>query len=614
MDRIFYKSDTVDAYTGNPIYVFDTSHLPPTDSIDYDLFVPTMMRSLPKHPYVVIMFSGGLNKILWIWGVKFLKSFLADSGEHANVENLQKVIAVHESWFVKSITQILTNFSFSKNTLARLNSLFDSRKHDKNLLTSCDSLSELSGYVDITRLKLSLNIYKHDAGVTMTPTIDMQFPVEPIITSATTYSARSDPIFFHHFYQLFHIVELYAHKVEMLFHKPGNRLNTDILFMCMLRNQLLWINDWDLYCIASCFKKILLEVSLPLLPVDKITLPMRDDTDYLVVVLNNIFASGASTGADTVLFQVLELCRKIVDHNQTTRHTYVTILRSMCHALTHEINSQTHKDRIAVGVRFIKNLLVNWHELRVLYAKRFRSVSAIINGEDLHDATIDELYNMSHDITIDGIDSIEEESGPNSDLLSSISEEANSVESSYWLRNTSRVSENSSRHSLELEVSQKGKKREIERADGAGGRCLESQGLDKPSSKDIAETLTEISLNDLAESLPHKGTDKVKNSTNNSDPASTQSHTNKFNVSKQSSGSKSAPKKLNDVSNVQLQFPPQKYKFERSADKNEQIAPEQIAQEQIPVFKRPVVRGRKVGELTKLFEERFQAMDLLRTI
>lgn len=576
MERIFYKSDTTDAYTGYPIYVFDTSYLPSTDVINYDLFIPTMMRSLPHHPYVVIMFSGGLNKILWIWGIKFLKSFLADSGEHTNVENLQKVIAVHESWFVKSITQILTNFSISKNTLSKLNSLFDSRKNSHSLLTSCDSLGELSDYVDITKLKLSLNIYKHDAQVTTTTTINMSCPGKPIINNTTKFLPKSDPIFYHHFYQLFHIVDTYGHKVELLFHKPGNRLNTDILFMCMLRNQLLWINDWDLHCIASCFKKILMEMPNPLLPVDMITLPMKDSIDYGLVVFNRILAVGSDSGADAVLFQCLDLCRKIVDHHETTKHTYVTILRSICHAFTHELISHTNKDRISVAVRFIKSLLVNWTDIRPLYQKRFKSVFAIVNGEDLNDATIDELYNMSHDITMEANDSTQDDSfhgeqnfdilsGTSEVLLDSTTSKSHNIVSSLSLANLSNQS------SRELVVTTK--MSEIEQIP----EIVHEVTLEKESHSSSAPKLSSES--------PRKESGDL--------------------------GQVRKTYKVSEVSNVLLQFPPQKYKFERVSSVTKF---KQAKQEEPRIVKKPVVRGRKVSELTKLFEERSQAMDLLRTI
>lgn len=595
MNRIFYRSDIVDAYSGAPVYVFDTSYLPSTNDIDYDFFIPTMMLSLPSHPFEVIMFSGGLNRILWIWGVKFLKSFLAD--HNRNVENLQKVIAVHESWFVRSITQLLTTFSISKAPLAKLNLLFDSRKTGKSLLTSCDNLSDLSNYVDVSRLKLSLNIYKHDAQVTMTTSIAMSFATDPLISANTKFCAKSDPMFYHHFYQLFNIVDMYAPNVELLFHKPGNRLNTDILFNCMLRNQLLWINDWDLFCIASCFKKILMEVAFPLIPVDLLSLPMRDDLDYLLVVFNHILASGAHFGGDVVVFQLMDLCRRIVDNHHLTKHTYVSMLRSLCHALTKEPISHTNKDRISMAVRFIKNLLLHWSDIRPLYHKRFKSVSAIVHGDDLHNDTIDELYNMSYDITVDAESDEDVSAGydfaSSSDLLLGVSD---------LLLDASRE-ENPGYHNRSkdtLDLSKDAGKLDVSLISTHKGISLHIPGSEKQR---------EINFTNEVSTKEKRTEDSAETSLDSKKEVSSQ------NTKENESGnlrdpSKTRKSKLNDVSNVQLQWPPQKYKFERIASPKFDL----VALEQPVVAKKPVVRGRKVGELARLFEERSQAIDLLRTM
>lgn len=612
MDRIFYKSDTMDAYSGAPIYVFDTSYLPSTDDIDYELFIPTMMLSLPSHPYVVIMFSGGLNKILWIWGIKFLKSFLAD--DDRNVHNLLKIIAVHESWFVKSITQLLANFAISKPSLSKLNLLFDTKKQGKSLLTSCDDLSELSNYVDISRLKLSLNIYKHDAQVTTSTTIVMASPAKPIISDTTRFCAQSDPIFYHHFYQLFNIVDMYGPKVELLFHKPGNRMNTDILFNCMLRNQVLWINDWDLYCIASCFKKILMEMPAPLVPVDLITLPMRDDLDYLLVIFNHILAFGNETGADVVLFQLMDLCRRIVD-NQQTKHSYVSILRSLCHALTNEPISQINKDRISMAVRFVKNLLLNWPQIRPLYLKRFKSVSAIVNGEDLNDATIDELYNMSYDITMEG--ESDEDGNPHYDVLTSASDLLLELRDDSKDRKDS-VSEVSKDFSkldvaIKLETTPKSKHQwgiPLDFSKNVEQEEVEEDFEEESVRASKEQAIADQESNDIKEMRNIKGV--------NNEETKVDAPRDRPKVSHSDPPLSREPKirqsTLNDVSNVQLQWPPQKYKFERSSvPKSIQVAPEMSQLPKLPV-KKPVVRGRKVGELARLFEERSQAMDLLRTL
>lgn len=113
MERIFYKTNLCDPSTQLPIFIFDTSYLPSTEVISYDEFIPTLMKHLPKENYVLVMFSCGLNKISWIWGIKFLKSFLTDNNEN-HLDRLAKIISVHDSWFVKSITQIFKNYNTTR--------------------------------------------------------------------------------------------------------------------------------------------------------------------------------------------------------------------------------------------------------------------------------------------------------------------------------------------------------------------------------------------------------------------------------------------------------------------------------------------------------------------
>lgn len=528
MDRIFFKSDIVDAYSGLPIYVFDTSYLPSPDIIDYDQFIPTLMSILPESKYILVMFSCGLNKISWLYGVKFLKSFLSPGD--GNLDNLHKIIAVHESWFVKSISQILTNFSLSKRHVNKLNVLLDITSYRLGLLISCGSISDLSNYVDVQKLKISLNVYKHDAEITMSPRIELLCPSRSIISSSTTLSPHCS-LFYHHFYQIFQIVDNYGTRAEALFLRPGNRLNTEILFYCILRNQFIWINDWDLHCIASCFKRLLKEVPNPLFAVDDITLPMNDDLNYTLVVFNKIMAIDYDNSQ--VLFQLLHLCHRMIENSHVTKHNAVSLAKSFASVITHENKLKQNSDRNSIAIRFIKNVLNHWDRIYPLYGKRFASISDIVNGKSINNQEIDELYNLSHEITIDDDD---DDSGD---------EESQRVQV-----NTKSILDN-------------------------------DNALAHPLAKPVPPS-------------PRKTTIPSGE------------------VSNVSGGNYSHNRKLSDVSNILKQWPPQKYKFERKESSTSLRKP-QIQQPPPPV-KRQVVRGRKVGELTKLFEERSQAIELLETM
>lgn len=591
MDRIFYKSAVSDAYTGYPIYIFDTSYLPAPEEVDYDLFVPALMVLLPEDPYVVVMFNGGLNKINWIWGIKFLRSFLApDSKDVRSIDNLHMMIAVHESWFVRSLSQIFTNFAFSK--WANLNFLSDTRK--KNLLVSCATLSDLHSYVDITTLKLSLNVYIHDAQITMNPNLQLTPAPEPVVVPSTTFDQSEFPLFYHHFYQVFHIVNTYAADVEMLFHKPGNKLHTAILYACMMRNQLVWINDWDLNCIALCFKKLLREVHGPLIDVDLIPLPMKDDLQYTSMVFDQLMGQKY---ANEVLFQILDLCHRIIVNNELTKHTLSTLLKSLCTVLTHEPIMQENKFRIAVSLRFFKNLVDMWPTIRKPYVDRFHTVQEIVDNR-INKRLFDRLF-ISYDMTME--DASDEDLLVKSVLFGTVNslditsvclgldeEQSRDVEDSGLIDNTD--------HS----------KRSVpHKSNGNDG--IDGNTIAGSKQETIVEGPIFPSKPPPAPMKAPRNTELQNDFSCDNDQVFVDTGAQRMERLTLQPKCKPAPREPE----VALQFPPQKYKFERKAPMAKFDSPSELSK--TPV-KKLVVRGRKVGELTRLFEERAEAMQILQNI
>ncbi|KAL6450947.1 ECM25 Protein ECM25 [Candida maltosa Xu316] len=521
MERIFYKTDLRDPTTNYPIYVFDTSYLPSPDQINYNEFLPIMMNYLPTRPYVLVMFSCGLNKISWIWGIKFLQKFLLDNDEK-DLQNLIKIYTIHDSWFIKSITSILYNFHSTKKNLQQLDKLLEAFTFEKNrdrqtVVIHCKTLSQLSDYLDITALKISLNVYKHDIQISE---LKLSMRYEPVINSLVTLNINTHPVFHHHLYQIFKIVENHCSKVELIFYKPGNKLKSDILYQCIVRNQLIWINDWDLYSIATVFKRVIAELPFPVIDVTLISLPIKDDVTYTLKIFKNI-VSNLKSNTETVnydqfLFQLLDMFDKIIQNTHITKHTPTTLSKCMSYSLSHEIGSSNNSANVQIITRFFRNLLEFWPEIK----KNFKiyDIDQTINGQlqnqpviKLHDTS---SYDLSHDITLD------QESN----------EESEPVETTNILQN--------------------------------------------------------LTLNNTHGSQQLKSVDKKPS------------------------------RKLSDVSNVQIQFPPQKYKFTNTVSRKSSVSftPKTTATP-TPIttpVKKPVIRGRKVSELARLFEERSEGIEILR--
>lgn len=560
MDRIFYKADVEDPVTHLPIYIFDTSFLPPTDVIDYDAFIVTLMSHLPMERYTLLMFSCGLNRISWMWGLKFLKSFLGpNDSEH--LERIERIITVHDSWFIKTITQILRNYNTTRKNFSSLNRIIESfnnkQKRIGNLrsfsqaINNCSTLSKLASCLDITRLKISLNVYKYD--LQLENAIDISHETE-LINENTKIDSQTDPLFFSHFYQIFSIIDSYATRSELVFHRPGNKVNTEILFNCVNRNQVIWINDWDLYTIATTFKKILMELPDPFIPIEKIHLPMKDDLKSTKRNFEAIVQSyQRSSNYAQVSVQIFDLCYKLILNTHITRHSSSTLSKCLSHCLSHEIILLQNKDSILIVNRFLKNIMDHWPSMRTSYVSKYPTIKDALNYPE-ESADIKNSYDCGRDWSVISCEE-EEQEFDTSNILDS--------------------------RSLKYDP-------------------FMSSSVSSAGSSDVGLKLSTFSSKEVkAQPSLTKNTKVIKES-------------NKLEEGKCIDSSKPLEKdKLADISNVALQYPPQKYKFSVDKNRSPKREPSTRVVSPLSATKKPVIRGRKVGEIARLFEERAEGFEIL---
>lgn len=651
------------------------------------------MQHLPLKPYVLVMFSSGLNKISWIWGLKFIKTFMSNA---INLNNLVKIFTVHDSWFIKSVTSVIHNYHTTKHNIEIINYMLDAfavepkgQRHTD--VVHCRTLSELSHYLNITLLKISLNIYKYD--LQLENEIKLSLKIPPVINPHVMLSPQTNPAFYHHVYQLFNIINTHGCKKELICYTPGKRDNIEILYQCILRNQLIWINDWDLYCISTVFKKLLLDLPFALVPYELILLPIQDDLEYTQATLNAIVTShqqyAKTINYDQLLLQLFQLFTNLVSNEHVTKHTTTTIAKCMAHCLSHEIVS-TDKSRVLVIQRFIKNVLLYWEKLKASY--EFPSVEDIVSGK--HQPNHSEIaYEMSYEVTY---------------------EEDSDDDDGRVLFNASNILFSNS----ELELEEKPKAKAKAKANGISVHkdnspdSFNEVGSGRPSIHDLKSPLKANMRGDTVEFSPPRpprpatragsvtnrdsspsktrqpkdtppvpaprvtkqqqalptsaftidktqqqsDSTKIQDGSNcgsQQQPQSDKSWLNDENiapksaitsaVSKSQLRSPRSPKlstTLTNVSNLQLQYPPQKYHFTKPkstihdaptgesttlttiahaqghVDVEHQNADSSEPQQQQnnKTKKKPVIRGRKVSQLAKLFEERTEGLEILNSM
>ena len=582
MERIFYRTPVVDPASRLPIFIFDTSYLPSPDLINYDLFIPTLMKYLPQEPYALVMFNCGLNKVPWVWGIKFLKQFL-DDGEYDNLSRLLKIYTVHDSWFVRSVTQIFS----TKLHLALLQRMLDSftiAPAPTSKIVRCASLSELALHLDITSLKISLNVYKYNRQVDLAVAPPPSPPLNP-----------------HHLYQLLNILDANAAKCELIFHKPGNKVNTDILQQCIYRDQLIWINDWDLWCIATLFKRILADLPQALLPLESIALPIHDDLEYTMgswdLVWRQHHQRNALLHYDELLCQFFNLLHTLVAHGATTKHTTTLLARCVSHCLSHEV-VLLNKDRISIVNRFVRNVLDNWELIAPLH--RFPSVAELALPHSAQDFN---SYDVSYNVTIDNDDEdLEYRVAFNTTTI--LSDESLKAK----LQSPAVPVRREAKHQPATRISQSRPPKSPIRTpqplpsthnqlDTPPPTPMRPSPQAPPKSHAPSKSVIDAPI----AKAPRHAASKLVSEPPSADPAPRKPLTN-----------------LKDVSNVVPQFPPQKYRFARPTTSSVDLTatpPDSAASERAtsPV-KKPVIRGRKVGELARLFEERAEALEVLKTM
>ncbi|EGV65648.1 Divergent CRAL/TRIO domain [Yamadazyma tenuis] len=536
MDRIFYKTSASDRHSKSPVYVFDTSFLPSSNDINYDELILTLMTILPSEKYTLIMFCSGLNKISWIWGVKFLKKFLI---EESNLQNLDKVYTVHEGWFIKTLTGLLANYQLTRKNLTLTRKLLENFNLNNDefklvgsgsggLIVNCASLFDLDQLVDIDNIKISLNVYKHDYQLDGFRSLNTA--ATPLAWQVPSESLK------YHLYQTYNIIDTYGARVELIFQRPGNKLSSEIFVDCIKRDQIIWINDWNLYCIATSFKKIVAKLP-PLLPIELITLPIKDSTleQNFADILNHL-----SYDFRVVLVSIFKLLHKLVNNQHITRLTSKSLAKIFVTTLSHQSYSKANESNLIVVNSFIKKVIENFGQFG-------KSLTAVEMSDIFSECREENSY-IDYDMTVDS----------DGDTDEPISE--------------------------------------------AGGDVNLSPKKVLGSNEHVLNTMTSFASISTIGSTFSK--DVFLSPTKTQSPI------------KSSLGS--PVKAAADIdASISVQYPPQRYRFNTPAHSKEVNVVSQFIQSQVSSAspkKRPVIRGVKVGELAKLYEERAQGLELLKSL
>ncbi|ODV97730.1 hypothetical protein PACTADRAFT_47588 [Pachysolen tannophilus NRRL Y-2460] len=286
--RILYRSDTYEPETGLPIYIFDSNFLPPTflDGNDNNgdiLLLETLLDKIDGK-FVLIMFSSGFKNstddLLPLKLVRLFKLIPNDKKEF-----LIKVYIVHHNWLIKSILDLLNNFMMKQN---RGNNL---------IIIHCQNISNLSRYLDITKLNISLFVYLYD--YTLENNIIVPIHLDKIFqNSITNLNPQTLTIFKKILNKLVDYLDQGNFSIQSLIknlsindNDNSKLLSFKILKDCIKRNQLLNLSDWkfnDIFQILLKFLSDLNEIDEPLLLIDYFVEFEKNGNDDLSELVNKL--------------------------------------------------------------------------------------------------------------------------------------------------------------------------------------------------------------------------------------------------------------------------------------------------------------------------------------
>ncbi|KAH3899754.1 Ecm25p SCDLUD_004041 [Saccharomycodes ludwigii] len=362
INNIFYQSYAYDN-NNNLIYVFDSTYLPSYDLIGdkavFDLLMDKitdkLISKLPDTPYSLVAFTSGFgkNNISWIYGIKMYSKLPQHSKNY-----LQRLYIVHESFWVRTVYQVFKNamnIKFLNNN--PINLATGTVGGNEVIIEYVSDLSQLSlqKNIDITKLRISLNVYLHD------------YSIKECIDIPTKYLRSKNDILNRQYRQsmfdkIFNKLKLESIKYELVFTKPGNFRKINILLGVIERNNYVDLSQWDIYSLATVFLNFIKNKSKPFFPIDMITLPISDDLEYTLNIFQKMVEFNDYYMLIVVIFPIF---LNLLKHQNVTKHTYHTLSKSLVTTFCKEKVSIKSENRLAIGKRFIKNVLIHFENIRV---------------------------------------------------------------------------------------------------------------------------------------------------------------------------------------------------------------------------------------------------------
>lgn len=265
--RIVYRSETFDPATRLPLVIMNSTAFPKAPEDYTSQLMAKLINLLPNDSYVLVFFAcGAPNKPSWSWISKIYNML-----DRQVKKRVGKVYVVHESWWVRAVTEMfrgivsskfknkithgmlfcllkkafeyLLNF-FSSNYCLTLNMymcicvfLIFTLAH----LIVVSNLSELAKHIDITLINIPPEIYLHNLKAESTITI----PRHHLPIFGVPLRKEGQKVIYPKMWKYcIEYLQVTAHVTRNVFQVEENKDLLYILRDCYDRGQLLDLDDY----------------------------------------------------------------------------------------------------------------------------------------------------------------------------------------------------------------------------------------------------------------------------------------------------------------------------------------------------------------------------------
>lgn len=331
MSKIVYTSKTFDPSTRLPLVVIDSTALPPNNQVNEQLIASVLERLPKSNDFALLFFAcGAPNKPSWSWVAKTYAML-----ERSIKKRVKKIYVVHESWWVRAVTEMLRGIVSSKF---------------KSKIIHVSNLSQLAQLIDITLINITPLVYLHDLKIQDKITIPRH--IDP------RFGAQTNPNEMPKLWQdCLNYLAITAPNTKGIFDKTDDPQLLYILRDCYDRDQLIDLDDYGPHLAASVLKLYLYELPSPVLPIEYIKLPLNDSKDYCLGIYQTLPAF-----SKFILSSLMPLLFSVVSNSSRTGKSSSTLAGCVGPSLI-GLSSVT-KEGIAIGVRYTRNLIEHWNYVK----------------------------------------------------------------------------------------------------------------------------------------------------------------------------------------------------------------------------------------------------------